>query len=415
MAERVVITGIGVVSPIGNDLDTFRASLRAGESGIGPITRFDASDYATKISAEVKDFDTKQFLDRRDARKMDRFSQFAVVASLQALEQAALKPGESVDPGRIGVVLGIGIGGFETLGDAYENLLFKGPRRVPPMSIPKLIGNIGPGNVAIHVNAQGPAFSMATACASGTDAITNGTTLIRGGIVDAVIAGGVEAIVTPLGVAGFNVIHALSTKYNDTPKRASRPFDRDRDGFVIGEGAGVMILESLTHAKARGAKILAEVVGTSMTCDANHLTQPHPEARGAVAAMRAALAEAKLNPEDVDYINAHGTSTPINDPIETKAIKQVFGSHAYKLKVSSTKSMTGHCIGAAGGIEAIASVIAIRDGFIPPTINLENPDPECDLDYVPNRALETAVDVVMSDSLGFGGHNGVIILRRYRE
>lgn len=410
---RVVVTGLGTVNPLGNSVPDFWKGIREERSGVGPITRFDASEYATKIAAEVKDFDPSVRMDKRDARKMDVFSRYAVYASVEAMADARLTAGDNIDSERLGVILGVGIGGFETIEDSYTRLLEKGPSRVPPMTIPKLIANIGPGNVAITLDAHGPCYSLATACASGTDAIGNGLRWIRDGLGDAVIVGGVEACITKLGVSGFNVIQALSTAYNDEPERASRPFDRRRDGFVIGEGAGILVLESLEHAENRGAKVYAEVVGSGITCDANHLTAPHPEGRGAVAAMKMALEDAGIEPRAIDYINAHGTSTPVNDPVETKAIKTVFGEHAYELKVSSTKSMTGHCIGAAGGIEAIASVLAIRDQYYPATINLEEPDPDCDLDYVPNKGVEGSITYALSDSLGFGGHNGVVVFKKY--
>ncbi|WP_455381394.1 beta-ketoacyl-ACP synthase II [Salinispira pacifica] len=413
MAKRIVITGMGVVSPIGNNMQEFLKGLTEARNGGGPITRFDASSYPSRIAAEVKDFDPRTVMDGKEARKMDRFSQFAVVASIEAMKQANFQPGD-MDPERLGVILGCGIGGFESLENSFEKLFLDGPQRVQPMTIPKMIPNIGPGNVAIHLNAQGPCFSVATACASATDAIGNAMMYLRNGLCDAVVTGGVEAPITRMGVMGFCVIQALTTN-NDSPERASRPFDRDRDGFLIGEGAGVLVLETLEHAKKRGATILAEVAGYGATCDANHLTAPHPEGRGAIKAMQIALDEAGLKPEQVDYINAHGTSTPMNDPIETRAIKAVFGDHAYKLKVSSTKSMTGHCIGAAGGIEAIACVLGIQNGYYPPTANLENPDPECDLDYVPGKGVSANMDVAMSNSLGFGGHNGVVIVRKFKE
>ncbi len=412
-SDRVVITGLGAITPIGNSVDEFWSSIRSGRSGTGPITKFDPAEYQTKIAAEVKDFNPSEFMDRRDARKMDSFAQYAAAASVQAMRDAGLSDG-AVDPERLGSILGVGIGGFETIESSYESLLSKGPSRVPPMTIPKLIANIAPGNVAILVNAQGPCYSITTACASATDALGDAARLLRCGEADVILAGGVEACITKLGVSGFNVIHALSTGYNDTPAVASRPFDKGRDGFVMGEGAGVLVLERLDHARARGARIYAELAGYGITCDANHLTAPHPEGVGASRAIRMALANGGFAPEEVDYINAHGTSTPMNDPIETKVIKQVFGEHAYKLKVSSTKSMTGHCIGAAGGVEAIACVLAIRDQYFPPTINLEEPDPECDLDYVPNVGVEGTVRVTVSNSLGFGGHNGVVAIARYQ-
>ncbi|MFP4113482.1 MAG: beta-ketoacyl-ACP synthase II [Spirochaetota bacterium] len=412
MANRVVITGLGAVTPLGNNVaDTWRGMVE-GRSGVGPITKFDPEIYPAKIAAEIKDFDIKEYIDKRDARKMDPFSHYAVAGSLQAMRDAGLADG-AVDPERIGVVLGVGIGGFETLETSYEALFLKGPERVPPMTIPKHIANEGPGNVAITLNAQGPCYAITTACSSGTDAIGSAYRLIKDGIMDAMVTGGVEACITKLGVMGFCVIQALSTEYNDEPHRASRPFDAKRDGFVIGEGAGILVIESLEHAQARGATIHAEIVGNGMMCDAQHLTAPHTEGRGAIQAMKMALREAGLEPTDVDYINAHGTSTPINDPFETKAVKAAFGDHAYKLKMSSTKSMTGHCIGAAGGIEAIACVKAITDGIVPPTINQEERDPECDLDYVPNEAVKMDVNVAMSNTFGFGGHNGVLILKKF--
>ena len=413
MSRRVVITGMGAISPIGNSVNDVWDSVKAGKSGAGPITRFDPSDFATKIAAEVKDFDPKEYMDKREARKMEIFSQFTVAASLEAMKDAGLNDGD-YDPDRTGVILGVGIGGFETIESSERVLFEKGPGRVPPMTIPKLIANIGPANVALMVNAHGPVYSMATACSSATDAIGNSMRWIREGLGDVVVTGGVEACITELGVAGFNVIQALTTR-NDDPEHASRPFDKDRDGFLIGEGAGTLILEELEHAKKRGAPIYAEVVGSGITNDAYHRTAPHPEGTGAIKAVKMALNDAGLKPEDVDYINAHGTSTPLNDPTETKVIKEVFGEHAYKLKVSSTKSMHGHLIGAAGAIEAIISALAIRDQYFPATINLDEADPECDLDYVPNKGVEGKIDVAVSNSLGFGGHNGIVVLKKYTD
>jgi 3-oxoacyl-[acyl-carrier-protein] synthase II len=404
---------MGAISPIGNNLNDVWDSVKAGKSGAGPITRFDPSDFATKIAAEVKDFDPKEYMDKKEARKMEIFSQFTVAASLEAMKDAGLNDGD-YDPDRTGVILGVGIGGFETIESSERVLFEKGPGRVPPMTIPKLIANIGPANVALMVNAHGPVYSMATACSSATDAIGNSMRWIREGLGDVVVTGGVEACITELGVAGFNVIQALTTR-NDDPEHASRPFDKDRDGFLIGEGAGTLILEELEHAKKRGAPIYAEVVGSGITNDAYHRTAPHPEGTGAIKAIKMALNDAGLKPEDVDYINAHGTSTPLNDPTETKVIKEVFGEHAYKLKVSSTKSMHGHLIGAAGAIEAIISALAIRDQYFPATINLDEADPECDLDYVPNKGVEGKIDVAVSNSLGFGGHNGIVVLKKYTD
>ena len=401
-----------MVTPLGNTVDETWQGLVEGRSGVGQITRFDASTYPATIAAEVKGFDIREYIDKREARKMDRFSHYAVAASMQAMRDAGLTDA-AYDPERTGVVLGIGIGGFETLESSYEALFLKGPDRVPPMTIPKHIANEGPGNVAITLNCQGPCYTVTTACSSGTDAIGSSYRLIKEGVSDVMITGGVEACITKLGIMGFCVIQALTTAFNDRPTEASRPFDAKRSGFVIGEGAGILVLESLEHALARGARIYAEIVGNGMTCDAQHLTAPHTEGRGAIQAMRMALREAGLSPADVDYINAHGTSTQINDPFETKAIKAVFGDHARRLKVSSTKSMTGHCVGAAGGIEAGICVKVIETGIVPPTINQTDPDPECDLDYVPNAAQTYPVNVAMSNTFGFGGHNGVVVVKRF--
>lgn len=413
--KRVVVTGMGIVSPVGNSLPEFWRALKNGESGVGPITRFDTSAFTTRYAAEVKNFDPTIRIDKREARKMDRFAQYSVYAALEAWEDAGFKAAsDGFDPERLGVILGVGIGGFETIEESTKTLFEKGPSRVPPMTIPKMIANIGPAQVAIALGALGPVYSLATACASATDAIGNAMRHIREGLVDVAVAGGAEAPITRLGISGFNVIQALSTKWEHDPQRASRPFDKDRDGFVMGEGAGILILESLDHALARGARIYAEVAGNAMTDDANHLTAPHPEGAGAARAMTLALKDAGLTPDDIDYINAHGTSTPINDPVETLAIKRAFGSHAGKVAISSTKSMTGHCVGAAGAVEGIASVMAIHESFIPATINLDEPGEGCDLDYVPNKGRSQEVRAAMSNSLGFGGHNGVVVFRQYR-
>ncbi|MFP4066077.1 MAG: beta-ketoacyl-ACP synthase II [Spirochaetaceae bacterium] len=413
MGKRVVVTGLGAISPIGNSIDEVWRNACEGNSGIGPITRFDTSDYQTKIAAEVKDFDPGDYMDRKEARKMDLFSQFGAAASLLALEDAGLDTA-GIEPERLAVIMGVGIGGFETTEHSYKALLEKGPGRVPPLTIPKLITNEGPANVAILTNAQGPVYAVTTACASGADAMTSAARWIRDGYGEVAISGGMEACITQLGVAGFNVLHALSTR-NEEPERASRPFDADRDGFIIGEGAGILILEELEHARARGAAIYAELAGTASTCDAYHRTSPHPEGTGAKRAMQLALEEAGIGPSEVDYINAHGTSTRVNDPVETKVIKDVFGDHARKVAVSSTKSVHGHLIGAAGGIEGVLSCLAIREQYIPPTVNLDNPDPECDLDYVPNVGRSASVEVVMSNSLGFGGHNSILIFRKVED
>ncbi|MFP4363565.1 MAG: beta-ketoacyl-ACP synthase II [Spirochaetia bacterium] len=414
MSKRVVVTGLGAITSIGKNVDEFWNGIQNCKSGIGPITYFDPEEFPAKVAAQVKDFKASDYFDRKEARKMARFSQYAVAASVEAVNDAGLTEG-SVDPDRYGVILGNGIGGFEVLEESYQKLFDRGPGRIVPMLIPKLISNIAPGNVAIHFGAKGPCYAVVTACASATDALGAAARWIREGKSDVIISGGAEGAITQMGIGGFCVIQALSTKYNDTPEKSSRPFDKDRDGFVMGEGAGILVLEELEHAKKRGAKIYCELAGYGMTCDANHLTAPHPEGIGAAKAMKMAVEDAGLKMEDIDYINAHGTSTPINDPTETKAIKKAFGDHAYKLKVSSTKSMTGHCIGAAGGIEALASVLAIRDQYFPATINLDEPDPECDLDYVPNKGQEGRIRAAMSNSLGFGGHNGIVVFKEFTE
>ena len=414
MKKRVVITGMGTINALGHNVDDFWKSIKAGECGIGPITRTDATNLVTKIAAEVKDFNASDLMDKKDARKMALCTQFAVIAAGEAVRDAGLTEGK-FNPERVGAIIGNGIGGFEVTEASHKTIFEKGPARTPPMTIPKLISNEIPGNVAITYGLKGPCWVVTTACASSTDAIGNAMMTIQSGRADAIVAGGSEASITQLGVAGFNVIGALSTKYNDEPKKASRPFDKDRDGFVIGEGAACLVLEELEHAKARGAKIYAEVAGYGNTCDAYHLTAPNPEGEGAARAIKLALDDAGLKAEDVDYINAHGTSTPTNDPIETKSIKTALGEHAYKLKVSSTKGMTGHCIGAAGAVEAIVCVKAIQDSFYPATINLGEADPECDLDYVPNKGVEGDINVAMSNSLGFGGHNAILIIKRFTE
>ncbi|MDR3201475.1 MAG: beta-ketoacyl-ACP synthase II [Spirochaetales bacterium] len=413
MKKRVVVTGLGAITPLGKSAAETWQAVKDGKNGVERISLFDSTDFATKIAAEVKDFDAKNFMDGKEARKMDRFSQFALAASIEAMADAGLAPG-SFDPERGACALGVGIGGFATIEESLRALVAKGPSRISPMTIPKLIANIGPGNVSIHFDLRGPCYTVTTACSSGTDAIGSAVRWIESGAVDFVVSGGAEATITPFGISSFNVIQALSTR-NDAPEAASRPFDKDRDGFVMGEGSGIVILESLEHALKRGAKIYAEYAGYGMSCDANHLTAPHPEGRGAASAMKMALADAGMRPEDIDYINAHGTSTQINDPTETKAIKTVVGDYAYKLKVSSTKSMTGHMLGAAGGVEAIFCALAIRDGFFPPTANLDEPDPLCDLDYVPKKGVSGNIRVAMSNTFGFGGQNGILIFKKYAE
>jgi 3-oxoacyl-[acyl-carrier-protein] synthase II len=415
MARRVVVTGMGTVNSLGHDVASTWEAVKASKCGIGPITHVATDELTCKIAAEVKDFDPSRYLDSKEARKMDPFSVFATYAAFQALEDAGLKVGENLNPERIGTVLGNGIGGVQTLEAAYQKIFAGGgASRIPPMSVPKLISNEAPGNVAMLTGAEGPCYSLLTACSAATDAISDASRWIKDGVCDVMISGGTEAAITLLGIGGFCVLKAVTSKYNDAPEKASRPFDKDRSGFVMGEGAGVLILEEYEHAKKRGAKIYAELAGFGMTCDAYHLTSPHPEGKGAIRAMQMALDMAGMKPSDIGYINAHGTSTEINDPTETKAIKAVFGDHAYKLKVSSTKSMTGHCIGAAGAIEAIFSILALRDQWVPPTINLDNPDLEagCDLDYVPHKGVNHKVNAVMSNTLGFGGHNGVVIFKK---
>jgi 3-oxoacyl-[acyl-carrier-protein] synthase II len=410
--RRVVITGVGAVTPVGNTADEFWAALLEGRSGIGPITRFDATGFATRIAGELKGFDSLKYIDKKDDRKFDPFLKYAVACATMAVEDAALKT-DSVDPTRFGVLVGSGIGGLETLLSNYEVLRTKGPDRVSPFFIPMLIVNMASGVVSMRLGAKGPNSSVVTACATGNHAIGDATKIIQRGDADVMIAGGSEAIIIPLTIAGFCQMKAMSTR-NDDPTRASRPFDAERDGFVCGEGGGLLVLESLEHARRRGARIYAEVVGYGMTGDAHHMTAPDPDGDGAARAMAAALHDAGLEPSAVGYINAHGTSTPYNDKFETIAIKRVFGEHARKLAVSSTKSMTGHLLGAAGGIEAIATAFALYHGMLPPTINYEKPDPECDLDYVPNQARKQEVEVALSNAFGFGGTNATLAFKKYR-
>lgn len=409
--RRVVVTGLGAISPLGLDFPTTWQNLLAGRSGAGPITRFDASAHKVRIAAEVKGFDHPiARFGRREARKMDRFIQFAVVAAEEAVQHAYL-PLDKVDRERVGVVMGTGIGGVETLFHETRTLLEKGPR-VNPFLVPRMLADSGPGVIAIRLGLMGPNLAVVTACASSTNAVGEALHLIRRGDADVVLAGGAEAAITPIALAGMEVIGALSTR-NEEPEKASRPFDARRDGFVMGEGAAFLVLESLEHAQRRDARILAEVVGYGSTCDAHHITAPAEDGAGAARCMRHALQSAKLQPQEIDYINAHGTSTPLNDKSETAAIKTVFGEAAYAIPVSSTKSMTGHLMGAAGALEAAICVQVLQDGMLPPTINYEFPDPACDLDYVPNQARRAEVRYAMSNSFGFGGHNATIILRRW--
>ena len=411
MKKRIVVTGMGTINPLGNSIEEFWKNIREEKSGLGLITRFDTAEFATKVAGEVKNFDAGLFMDKKDARKMGLFTQYAVAATAQALKDSGIKEGD-YSPERVGMIIGNGIGGFEVIEEAYKQLFEKGPGRLAPMIIPRMISNEAPANIGIVFNFQGPCMTINTACASGTDAIGNALMALRSGWCDMAVTGGTEGCITQMGVGGFNALQALSTNFNDAPEKSSRPFDKRRDGFVIAEGAGIMILETLENAQKRGARIYAEVAGYGMTNDAYHLTAPHPEGRGAARAMELALSDAGLAPSDIDYINAHGTSTPTNDPLETLAIKKVFGDHAYKLKVSSTKSMTGHCVGAAGAVEAIVSVLSITDQFFPATINLEEPDEACDLDYVPNKGYPGKIMAAMSNSLGFGGHNGMLVFKK---
>ena len=412
MRKRVVVTGLGCISPVGNNVNDTWQALLAGKSGAAPITAFDASAHKTKFAAEVKGFDPVALFGTRDARKMDRFSQFATTATLQAMEQAGLKVDES-NRDRVGILIGTGIGGIITLLEQYEVLRERGPERVSPFLIPMMISDNAAGNIAIRIGARGPNMALATACASGTNALGEAAEMIRRGSADVMIAGGAEAAITALSMAGMNVMTALSTR-NDDPKTASRPFDKNRDGFLMGEGAGILILESLEYAQARGAKILCEFSGYGTTDDAHHISAPAENGAGAAISMSLALQSADLKPEDISYINAHGTSTYLNDKSETAAIKAVFGEQAYKVPVSSTKSMTGHLLGASGALEGVISAMTIMNNILPPTINYETPDPVCDLDYVPNQPRKAEPNYVMSNSFGFGGHNATLILGRYK-
>lgn len=412
MERRVVITGLGTTNPIGNSVDEFWKNVKNSECGVDKLARHDSAPYSSKVSAELKDFKPQEKIEKKEIKRMDPYSVYAVYAAIEAMEDAGLKVGE-IDPTRIGVVLGNGVGGMGTM---EENVVKRiGGKPTHPLLIPKLIPNIAAAMVAIRFNTQGPCYTITTACASGTDAAGDALRLIKDGGADIILTGGTEAPITPISLTGFCSLKALSTKYNDDPKHASRPFDKDRDGFVMGEGAGILVLEELEHAKKRGAKIYAEFAGYGISCDANHLTSPHPEGRGAIAALKMALDTSGFKPEDIDYINAHGTSTPINDPTETLAIKGAFGDHAKKLKVSSTKGMTGHLLGGAGGIEAIALAKAIEDQYFPPTINLQEPGEGCDLDYVPNKGYHGEIRAGFSNSLGFGGHNGIVCFKKYVE
>ncbi len=408
--RRVVVTGVGLVSPLGVGTQATWDGLREGRSGIGAITRFDSSDFAARIAGEVRDFDPLEFIDRKDVKKMDVFIQYAIAASEFALCDAGLKTDQPLGP-RAGVFIASGIGGFSTIEREHRALLKGGPRKISPFFIPSAIINLAAGQVSIRFGAQGPNSATCTACSASAHAVGDALELVRRGVADLMIAGGSEAAITPMGVGGFAAMRALSTR-NDEPERASRPFDQERDGFIIGEGAGVIVLEELDRARRRGVPIYAEVVGYGMSADAYHVTAPAEDAGGAVRAMQAALDDAGVAPSAVDYINAHGTSTRYNDRLETLAIKKCFGDHARSLAISSTKSMTGHLLGAAGGLEAGIAALAVRDQLLPPTINLEHPDPDCDLDYVPNRKRNAALTYALSNSFGFGGTNASLLFKR---
>ncbi|MCM3770156.1 beta-ketoacyl-ACP synthase II [Priestia aryabhattai] len=409
--ERVVITGMGLVSPIGNDIRTFWNNLIKGASGISSIDTFDVTDHKAKIAGIVRDFDADDVLGKKEARRLDRFSQFALAAAEQAWADSKLDLNH-IDPERLGVYVGSGIGGIETLIENVDALRQKGPRRVSPTLVPGMISNAAAAQISIKWNAMGPSMSPVSACAIGNTAIGEAFRLIRSGEVDAVFAGGTEAAITDLSVASFGNATALSTR-NDDPTQASRPFDEDRDGFVMSEGAGILILESLSHALARGAKIHAEVIGYGASSDAYHMVATHPEGKGAYLAMRAALKNANISLEEIDVISAHATSTKVGDISETKAIKELFGKQAYQIPITANKSMVGHMLGAAGGVEAIALAMSLKEGIVPPTINLENPDPLCDLDYVPGIARQVKINTGLSNSFGFGGHNAAIVLKKY--
>ncbi len=413
MPRRVVVTGVGLISALGLNTEETWAGVRAGRSGMRPITQFDASRFSCRIAAEVEGFDPLRFIERKELKKVGRFIQFAIAAAEEALRVSGLK----VTPENeelVGVYIGSGIGAFEVIEREHRTLLEKGPDRISPFFIPASIINLASGNVSIRTGAKGPNSATATACTTSAHCIGDSFRLIQHGYAEAMICGGAEACITPMGIGGFAAMRALSTR-NDEPQRASRPWDRDRDGFVVGEGSGILILEELEGAKGRGAPILAEIVGYAMGGDAYHISAPSPDGAGAYRVMRNAVRDAGLRPEDIDYINAHGTSTPVGDQIEAAAVRRAFGEHAYRLCVSSTKSMTGHLLGGAGGMEAGLTVLAIRDQIAPPTINLDNPSEDCDLDFVPHTARPMEIECALSNSFGFGGTNGSLVFKRYRE
>ncbi|NIT35714.1 MAG: beta-ketoacyl-ACP synthase II [candidate division Zixibacteria bacterium] len=410
--RRVAITGLGVVAPNGNNVEEFWDNLVAGRGGAGRVTHFDVDEFSSQVACEVKNFEPERYVNAKALRRMDTFVQYALAGAVMAMQDAGLEVGrDELDATRIGVIVGSGIGGIGVIEEQHALLLEKGPRRVTPLLIPMLISNMASGQLSIYFNAKGPNSCVVTACATAAHSIGDAYRVIERGDADVMIAGGTEAAITPLGFAGFCVMKAMSTR-NDDPEHASRPFDRERDGFVVGEGAGILILEEYERAKRRGADVYAEVAGYGITADAYHITAPDPEGDGSARAMKMALEHAGLNPEDVHYINAHGTSTPLNDVAETLAIKKVFGEHAYKVPISSTKSMTGHLLGAAGGAESVAAILTIKKGVIHPTINYEYPDPECDLDYVPNDAREADVKAAITNSFAFGGQNATLVFKR---
>ncbi len=415
--RRVVITGVGAISCVGNDVATFWDALVEGRCGLGPATHFDTTDFRTKIAGEVKGFDITRYMPEKEAKRLDLFCQYAIAATEEALHAAGFTghfEGSGVDPDRVGVLVSSGIGGMETFANQHQVLLERGPSRVSPLLIPMMIGDLASGNISMRYGAKGPNIGIVTACATGTHSIGEAFWMIKRNDAEVMIAGGAEATTIPIGFAGFCSMKAMSTR-NDDPLHASRPFDLNRDGFVMSEGAGVLILEELEHAKRRGATILAEIIGYGATGDAYHITSPHPEGDGAARAIKVALGHAKLPPEAIDYINAHGTSTELNDKYETMAIKAALGDYAYKTSISSTKGTTGHSLGAAGGLESIACIKAIRSGIVPPTINYETPDPVCDLDITPNVAKEKKITTAVNINLGFGGHNGALIFRKFED
>jgi len=411
MKRRVVVTGLGMVTPLGTGVEKNWEAVCAGKSGLGTISRFDASEYPCRIAGEVKDFDAEDFMDKKQVRRFDVFIHYAVASAKMAMEDAGLKI-DSSNENRIGCLTGSGLGGLTTLEHYHRVLLEKGPQKISPFFIPAIIANMVPGQIAIEFGAKGPNTSIVTACAASSHAVGEAFKLIREGVSDAMITGGAESVITPLAVGGFCAMRALSTR-NDEPEKASRPFELNRDGFVMGEGSGILILEELTHALDRGVNIYAEVAGYGLSGDAYHISAPAPDGSGAISCMSMAIEDAGLEPENIDYINAHGTSTKLNDEAENRAVKAVFGDHAYKLAMSSTKSMTGHLLGGAGGVESIYSILTINRGMIPPTINYETPDPDCDLDYVPNEAREAKVRAALSNSFGFGGTNASLIFKAY--